>query len=100
MIQEEIDMHLAAGRYFGQLATCGRKIRHPDEQSAAKHAKALNSAKNRTHEVEAYPCYWCNMGVDWTEGEYTWHVGRAMPPEERRIWDEVARFYTPSLGSS
>ena len=99
MNQEEINMHLAAGRYFGQLSTCGKKVQHPDLESALKHATALNSVKNRTHDVEPYPCYWCSDRFpDSHESDLVhlyWHVGRTMTQDERRAWNEIAKLYAP-----
>lgn len=65
-------LHLRAGRACGEKATCGNKIRHPDEMAARKHAEALMRKGKARHPVEPYPCYWCA----------NWHVGREMSVEE------------------
>lgn len=69
-------MHLRAGRFFGELPTCGEKIDYGSEGTAAKAAEKL-SARNNS-EKEAYPCYWCDG----------WHIGRKMTEKERRIFSD------------
>lgn len=95
MIEEEIIMHLAAGRYYGRAATCGKKIRHPDLRSAEGHARSLNnkqifSPEIKPHIVEAYPCYWCSERFpDSDDLDFThlyWHVGREMDEKERNVF--------------
>lgn len=102
MIEEEIRMHLAAGRYYGRLATCGKKQRHDSEEKANRHACHLNDRKTfspetEPHTVEAYPCFWCSdsfldsAGV--REIDYThmyWHVGRTMTEPERKMFSSAA----------
>lgn len=65
-------LHLAAARACGEAAACGKKVRHPDEYSAARHAEALNSSGKARNVQEPYPCPWCNH----------WHVGRQMSMAE------------------
>ena len=95
MTQDEIKMHLAAGRYYGRQATCGTKIRHDTEELAQKHADSLNnrqtfSAETKPHAVEAYPCWWCSERFpDSDELDFVhlnWHVGREMDAAEREIF--------------
>lgn len=92
MDKQEIDMHLAAGRYYGRNSTCGKKIKHPDEESAVKHAENLNKSKNAKNAVEAYPCYFCSERFpDSTPDDFThlyWHVGRKMTAEERELFSQ------------
>lgn len=74
-------LHLLAGRACGEKATCGNKIRHPDEVAAQKHATALMRKGNARHPVEPYPCCWCD----------NWHVGREMSIEElKEVCNELA----------
>lgn len=89
MNPEEIQMHLAAGRYYGRLAACGKKIKHPDEETAVRHAGHLNKRHGRLHDVEAYPCYWCSDLLS-EDGDYTWHVGREMTQHERDLFSSDA----------
>jgi hypothetical protein len=67
-----VQLHLAAGEACGRLATCGTKVNHGTEESAAKAAASLNRSGKARHEVEPYPCFWCKG----------WHVGRKMSAEE------------------
>jgi hypothetical protein len=91
MAPEEIQMHLAAGYFYGRENTCvgkrGKdKIRHSTEEQAASHASHHNAGLANLaveHEVEAYPCYWSD-GRE--EGVYHWHVGRKMPDAERALF--------------
>jgi hypothetical protein len=88
---EEIQMHLAAGYFYGRENTCtgkrGKpKVQHPDEEEAARHAASHNASLGSLsvdHEVEAYPCYFSD-GVP--EGMYHWHVGRKMSEAEREMF--------------
>lgn len=98
MTEEEIKMHLAAGRYYGRQAACGTKIKHSTEEKANGHARSLNnrqtfSAETEPHIVEAYPCYWCSERLpDSEEIDLTrlyWHVGRTMDEIEIEIFSSV-----------
>lgn len=98
MTQDEIKMHLAAGRYYGHQVTCGTKISHDTEELAQKHADSLNrrnvaavlGSEEVPHIVEAYPCYWCSDRFpDSDELDFVhlnWHVGREMDAAEREIF--------------
>jgi hypothetical protein len=66
------ELHLAAGRAYGRDATCGKKVDYKSESTADRAAQAMNKFAKTRHELEAYPCAWC-------EG---WHIGRAMTQEE------------------
>ena len=74
MRPEERDMHLRAGMYFGQLATCGKKINYKSEISAA--AAAIEMSLKSERNLEHYPCYYCDG----------WHIGRAMTEQEREVF--------------
>jgi hypothetical protein len=65
------DLHLKAGEVCGREKTCGRKNRYADEDRAAVAAAAHNRWKERRHDVEPYPCVFCQQ----------WHVGNVMPTE-------------------
>jgi hypothetical protein len=71
MNEKTKQMHLAAGRAYGEEATCGRKIDYKSEESADKAAAAMSAKGDKV--LEAYPCCWCKG----------WHIGRAMTWEER-----------------
>lgn len=97
MKPEEINMHLATGRYYGQESTCGSKFQHVSEEAAVKAAKNLNNSGKARHEVEAYPCYWCSDPIPGTNpvefAHLNWHIGRSMTVQERDI-------LTPALAES
>jgi hypothetical protein len=64
-------MHLAAGEYYGQQSTCGKKQNYKTEVAAGIAAVKM---RNKTgHNLEEYPCFWC-------EG---WHIGRTLSEKER-----------------
>jgi hypothetical protein len=66
-------MHLAAGRAYGEEATCGRKVNYKTEASADRGAAAMTAKRTDGKVLEAYPCWWCKG----------WHIGRAMGEDER-----------------
>lgn len=72
MDEKERQMHLRAGRQYGQEATCDTKIKYGSEESAAKAAVAMSTKYGR--DLEAYPCDFCG----------DWHIGRTMTEEERK----------------
>jgi hypothetical protein len=80
MDTEVRDIHLRAGRAYGQVATCGPpekpKVKYGSEVKADVSAKRMTLKFKRV--LEAYPCYWCG----------DWHIGRAMTPEE---WQRFSR---------
>lgn len=76
MQQQELNMHLRAGQFFGELPTCGVKIDYKSEESANRSAQKMSAKNNR--KLEAYPCYWCGG----------WHIGRAMTEKEREIFSD------------
>jgi hypothetical protein len=61
-------LHLEAGRICGQERTCGSKRGFNTEAEADKAAQAHNAWKERKHDVEPYPCYFCAK----------WHIGGIM----------------------
>lgn len=65
------NLHLEAGRIAGQERTCGKKNAFADEPAAQKAADAHNRWDKRRHDVEPYPCAFCNQ----------WHIGNKMPVE-------------------
>jgi len=71
MSDAERQMHFAAGRAYGRIATCGNKINYTSQKTAEGAATRMTAKGGKT--LEAYPCWWC-------EG---WHIGRAMTAEER-----------------
>lgn len=67
----EVELHHAAGRAYGQEATCGHKVDYRSEGTASASAARMSAKYGR--ELEAYPCVWCGG----------WHIGRAMTEAER-----------------
>lgn len=63
-------LHLYAGYRAGEDRTCGKKVRY-SEESAIRSAEAMNKKPTTRHEVEAYPCPFCNH----------WHLGGVWPVE-------------------
>src|SRR5579862_303155 len=84
---EEIQLHLAAGRYYGIQSACGKKTKWPDFYKANAEAYRLYK-KNPLKAMEAYPCYFCSPDKD--NGKYTWHVGRAMSNTEWSLFYDSA----------
>lgn len=71
MEQELHQLHLIAGQKAGQEKTCGKKIKHATEEAAKVAAASHNKWEGRRHDVEPYPCFFCNQ----------WHIGNIMPLE-------------------
>jgi hypothetical protein len=65
-------LHLEAGLKCGQERTCGSKRRYESEPQAGRAAAAHNRWSERKHDVEPYPCAFCDR----------WHLGRVMSVEE------------------
>jgi hypothetical protein len=65
-------LHLDAGLRCGRARTCGTKQPYESELDAERAAAAHNRWKERRHDVEPYPCAFCEK----------WHVGRVMAMEE------------------
>lgn len=65
--------HLDVGRVSGEEKTCGNKHRFPTEEKAIRATAAHNRWAMRRHDVEHYPCFFCQQ----------WHVGRIMDIELR-----------------
>lgn len=84
MIDEEIRMHLAYGKYAGEPPTCGNKKTYLTEEEATKAAKSLNSSGKARHEVEPYPCFWCSEAYETLF--LNWHIGRKMTEKEREVF--------------
>lgn len=67
---ETYQMHLLAGRTYGQDATCGRKVDYRSEEAARASAEKMSIKFQRL--LEEYPCTWCGG----------WHIGRAFTAAE------------------
>lgn len=65
------EWHLRAGKISGREKTCGKKTAYASEELAQKAAEAHNRWKQRSYDVEPYPCVFCGQ----------WHVGGIMPIE-------------------
>jgi hypothetical protein len=63
------DLHLRAGQLSGREKTCGRKTPYASEGLALAAAEAHNRWQERKHDVEPYPCAFCQQ----------WHIGGIMP---------------------
>jgi hypothetical protein len=72
MDQHLHQLHLQAGRLCGPERTCGKKHAYATEAEAQRAADAHNRWSERRHDVEPYPCAFCDQ----------WHIGRVMPVEE------------------
>jgi hypothetical protein len=70
MEKEIYDLHLQSGKIAGEAKTCGKKNKYPTEEGAIKAANSHNKWEKRWHDVEPYPCAFCNQ----------WHIGNIMPP--------------------
>ena len=86
MSYKEFAMHINAGTFYGERATCGTKVDRRTEDSA-KYQASLESAR-LNKKMEAYPCAWCNG----------WHIGRAMDESERhRFHPDTMNYEVPLL---
>ena len=65
-------LHLIAGRNAGIEKTCGNKNKFENIEDAQRAANAHNHWEKRNHDVEPYPCFFCE----------TWHIGRIMSLDE------------------
>lgn len=72
MDEETMQLHIAAGHFYGRDASCGNKIDYKSESSAQRAADAMMAKGSK--ELEPYPCAWCSG----------WHIGRKMTQEELR----------------
>ena len=86
MDQHLHDLHLKAGRVAGQEKTCGKKAAYASEEAATRAAAAHNRWDKRRHDVEPYPCAFCQQ----------WHVGNIMP---RSLLEEMAEQHDASRES-
>jgi hypothetical protein len=65
------DLHIKSGQIAGKEKTCGKKNAYENEEAGQKAASAHNRWDKRRHDVEAYPCAFCDK----------WHIGNIMPVE-------------------
>lgn len=65
-------LHLEAGLRCGREHTCGNKQAYEGEADAGRAAVAHNRWTERKHDVEPYPCAFCER----------WHIGRIMTVDE------------------
>jgi hypothetical protein len=66
------ELHLRAGQICGKEKTCEGKTAFQTEEVAQRASNAHNRWEKRRHDVEAYPCAFCEQ----------WHIGRIMFVEE------------------
>ncbi|GEM_PF-4998167 len=66
------NLHLRAGQICGKDKTCAGKKPFDEEDAAQRAANAHNRWEGRRHDVEPYPCAFCEQ----------WHIGRIMPIAE------------------
>lgn len=71
-------MHFRAGKAYGEERTCGNKVRYSYEATAGKAAASMNKRTYKTHDLESYPCIWCDK----------WHIGRELTPEEMEFFSK------------
>lgn len=71
MNEQLYQLHLKAAQKVGEQRTCGKKTRFISEEKAQRAAEAHNTWIGRRHNVEPYPCPFCNQ----------WHIGGIMPME-------------------
>jgi hypothetical protein len=62
------ELHILAGKAAGIEKTCGKKIRYPTEESAARAAASMNAKPTTKRALEEYPCAFCSQ----------WHIGGKM----------------------
>jgi hypothetical protein len=62
-------LHMTVGLKAGREKTCGTKRKFATEEIANKAAEKHNEWIKRNHDVEAYPCCFCNG----------WHIGKIIP---------------------
>ena len=72
MESDVYELHLEVGKMSGESQTCGTKVQHNGIYQAEKAAAAHNQWDKRKHDVQAYPCFFCDH----------WHVGGIMTIEE------------------
>ena len=74
-------LHLAAakriGEKLGEHRVCGKKIAFETEEKAIRAMNHHNKWEGRNHDVEHYPCPFCEK----------WHIGCIMPED---VMKEIA----------
>ena len=71
MNEKLYNLHLESGRIAGRDKTCGKKNAFETEEAAQKASDAHNRWEKRHHDVEPYPCAFCEK----------WHIGGVMSVE-------------------
>lgn len=88
MNNKEFAMHVNAGTFYGEQATCQYSKVDRKSELSAKHQAALESARLKK-DMEAYPCAWCDG----------WHIGRKMTETERfRFHPDTMNYEVPLAG--
>lgn len=70
------NLHLIAGKYYGEEKTCSNKIDYKSLETAEK--AGLKMTKKTSKNLEAYPCYFCKG----------WHIGRKLTQEEIEFFSD------------
>ena len=83
MDKKTYDLHLLVGKLSGVEKTCGKKIRFETLESAQKGSDSHNKWEKRKHDVEPYPCFFCNQ----------YHIGGIMKQE---ILEKIVEEYQKS----
>lgn len=68
MDANKYELHIQAGKICGEEKTCGKKNAFNNEEAAQKASNHHNKWEGRNHDVEPYPCAFCNK----------WHIGNIM----------------------
>ena len=71
MNEQLYQLHLKVAQKVGESRSCGKKTCFLNEEKVQRAADAHNIWEGRQHDVEAYPCPFCNQ----------WHIGRVMSME-------------------
>ncbi|KKR00235.1 MAG: hypothetical protein UT24_C0015G0043 [Candidatus Woesebacteria bacterium GW2011_GWB1_39_12] len=64
-------LHFRAAKFLGSEKVCRNKIKHPTEEKALRAMMHHNEWDGREHDVEIYPCPFCNQ----------WHLGGIWPTD-------------------
>lgn len=72
MSNELVSLHYDAAFRAGREKSCGNKVDHRTYERALVASYRLNDSGHARHEVEPYPCPFCQG----------WHVGNKMSEEE------------------
>jgi hypothetical protein len=82
-------LHMRAAILAGRERSCNGKVNYKSEETAAKAAAKMNSSGKAKHELEPYPCPFCEganlklpNGEEINLKDHGWHIGRKMHVDE------------------